>query len=132
MRTINRLVLPVLVVTLSAAAQAADLNGAWTIDASACGDVFTKEHNKLAFKPDADLHAGGIIVQGRQITGTFEKCTVKSLHDDGSNVRMIASCSDGVAISDVEFDIKISGENKITLSSKQPVPVEMPYVRCSM
>ncbi|WP_225121104.1 hypothetical protein [Bradyrhizobium sp. BRP22] len=124
--------LPVLVVTLSAAAQAADLNGAWTIDASACGDVFTKEHNKLAFKPDADLHAGGIIVQGRQITGTFEKCTVKSLHDDGSNVRMIASCSDGVAISDVEFDIKISGENKITLSSKQPVPVEMPYVRCSM
>nr|WP_249792761.1 hypothetical protein [Bradyrhizobium sp. BRP22] len=126
------MVLPVLVVTLSAAAQAADLNGAWTIDASACGDVFTKEHNKLAFKPDADLHAGGIIVQGRQITGTFEKCTVKSLHDDGSNVRMIASCSDGVAISDVEFDIKISGENKITLSSKQPVPVEMPYVRCSM
>ncbi|MFH0303369.1 hypothetical protein AAFX91_40900 [Bradyrhizobium sp. 31Argb] len=132
MRTFNRLVLSVLLVTLSAATQAADLNGAWTIDASACGDVFSKENNKLAFKPDADLHAGGIIVQGRQITGTFEKCTVKSLHDDGSNVRMIASCSDGVAVSDVEFDVKISGENKITLSSKQPVPVEMPYVRCSM
>ncbi|MGX9428484.1 MULTISPECIES: hypothetical protein [Bradyrhizobium] len=132
MRTFNRLVLSVLLVTLSAATQAADLNGAWTIDASACGDVFTKENNRLAFKPDADLHAGGIIVQGRQITGTFEKCTIKSLHDDGSNVRMIAACSDGVAISDVEFDVKISGENKITLSSKQPVPVEMPYVRCSM
>ncbi|MDI4232358.1 MULTISPECIES: hypothetical protein [unclassified Bradyrhizobium] len=132
MRTFNRLVLSVLLVTLSAATQAADLNGAWTIDASACGDVFTKENNRLAFKPDADLHAGGIIVQGRQITGTFEKCTVKSLHDDGSNVRMIASCSDGVAVSDVEFDVKISGENKITLSSKQPVPVEMPYVRCAM
>ncbi|RZN16227.1 hypothetical protein [Bradyrhizobium sp. Leo121] len=132
MRTFNRLVLSVLLVTLPAATQAADLNGAWTIDASACGDVFTKENNRLAFKPDADLHAGGIIVQGRQITGTFEKCTIKSLHDDGSNVRMIAACSDGVAISDVEFDVKISGENKITLSSKQPVPVEMPYVRCSM
>ncbi|MBO4227944.1 hypothetical protein [Bradyrhizobium neotropicale] len=132
MRTFNRLVLSVLLVTLSGATQAADLNGAWTIDASACGDVFTKENNKLAFKPDADLHAGGIIVQGRQIIGTFEKCTIKSLHDDGSNVRMIAACSDGVAISDVEFDVKISGENKITLSSKQPVPVEMPYVRCSM
>ncbi len=132
MRTFNRLVLSVLLVTLSAATQAADLNGAWTIDASACGDVFTKENNRLAFKPDADLHAGGIIVQGRQIIGTFEKCTIKSLHDDGSNVRMIAACSDGVAISDVEFDVKISGENKITLSSKQPVPVEMPYVRCSM
>ena len=132
MRTFNPLVLLVLLVTQSASTQAADLNGAWTIDTSACGDVFTKENNQLAFKRDADLHAGGIIVQGKQITGTFQKCTIKSMHDDGSNVRMIASCSDGVAVSDVEFDVKISGENRITLSSKQPVPVEMPYVRCSM
>lgn len=132
MRSFNRLVLLLVFATQSAATQAADLNGAWTIDASACGDVFTKENNKFAFKQDADLHAGGIIVQGNQIIGTFEKCTIKSMHDDGSNVRVIASCSDGVAVSDVTYDVKISGENRITLSSKQPVPVEMPYVRCSM
>jgi hypothetical protein len=132
MRSFNRLVLLLVFVTQSAATQAADLNGAWTIDAAACRDVFTKENNKFAFKPDADLHAGGIIVQGNQIIGTFEKCTIKSMHDDGSNVRVIASCSDGVAVSDVTYDVKISGENRITLSSKQPVPVEMPYVRCSM
>jgi hypothetical protein len=132
MRTFNPLVLLVLLVAQSASTQAADLNGAWTIDASACGQVFTKENNKLAFKPDADLHAGGLIVQGKQITGTFQKCTVKSLHDDGSSVKVIASCSDGIAVSDVAFDVTISGENKITLNSKEPVPVEMPYVRCSM
>jgi hypothetical protein len=130
MRTFNPLVLLILFVTQSASTQAADLNGAWTIDALACGDVFTKDNGKLAFKQDADLNAGGIIVQGRQITGTFQKCTVKSLHDDGRNVRVIASCSDGVAVSDVEFDVKISGQNRMTLSSKEPVPVEMPYVRC--
>jgi hypothetical protein len=132
MRSFNRLVLLLVFVTQSASTQAANLSGAWTIDAASCGDVFTKENNKLAFKPDADLHAGGIIVQGNQIIGTFEKCTIKSMHDDGSNVRVIASCSDGVAVSDVTYDVKISGENRITLSSKQPVPVEMPYVRCSM
>jgi hypothetical protein len=132
MRTFNRLVLLVLLVAQSASTQAADLNGAWTVDASACGKVFTKENNKLAFKQDADVNAGGLIVQGKQITGTFQKCTVKSLHDDGPNLRVIASCSDGVAVSDVAFDLKISGENKMTLSSKEPVPVEMPYVRCSM
>jgi hypothetical protein len=132
MRTFNRLVLLVLLVAQSASTQAADLNGAWTVDASACGKVFTKENNKLAFKKDADVNAGGLIVQGKQITGTFQKCTVKSLHDDGPNLRVIASCSDGVAVSDVAFDLKISGENKMTLSSKEPVPVEMPYVRCSM
>ena len=136
MRTFNPLVLLVLLVTQSASTQAADLNGAWTVDASACGEVFTKENNKLAFRPDADLHAGGVIVQGKQITGTFQKCTVKSLHDDGANVQVTASCSDGVAVSDVTFDVKISGENKFTLSSKAPVPVpvpvEMQYVRCSL
>ena len=132
MRSFNPLVLLVLLVTQSASTQTADLNGAWTIDASACGDVFTKENNKLAFKQDADLHAGGLIVQGKQITGTFQKCTVKSLHDDGPNVRLIASCSDGVSISDVAFDLTFSGENNFTLSSKEPVPVQMPYVRCPM
>ena len=132
MRVFSLLVMLVFLVTQSASTQAANLNGAWTVDASACGQVFVKENNKLTFRPDADLHAGGVIVQGKQITGTFQKCTVKSLRDDGSNVQVIASCSDGVAVSDVAFDLKISGENRITLSSKEPVPVEMPYVRCSM
>lgn len=132
MRTYNPLLLLVLLVTQSVSAQAADLNGAWTVDTASCGQVFTKENDKLAFKPDADLHAGGLIVQGRQITGTFQKCTVKSFHDDGPNVQVVASCSDGVAVSDVTFDVKISGDNRITLSSKEPVPVEMRYVRCSM
>jgi hypothetical protein len=132
MRALTPLVLSVLLVTQSAPTQAADLNGAWTIDTASCGQVFTKENNKLAFKPDADLHAGGLIVQGKQITGTFQKCTVKSMHDDGSNVKVVAACSDGVSVSDVSFDVKISGDNQITLSSKQPVPVEMQYVRCSL
>jgi hypothetical protein len=132
MRTSDPLVLLVLVVAPLASTQAADLNGAWTVDTASCGQVFTKENNKLAFKPDADLHAGGVIVQGKQITGTFQKCTVKSLHDDGSNVKVIAACSDGVAVSDVAFDVKISGDNNITLSSKEPVPVEMQYVRCPL
>jgi hypothetical protein len=128
----NPLVLFVFAVAPLASTQAADLNGAWSVDTASCGQVFTKENNKLAFKPDADLHAGGLIVQGKQITGTFQKCTVKSLHDDGSNVKVIAACSDGVAVSDVAFDVKISGENNITLSSKEPVPVEMQYVRCPL
>ena len=94
--------------------------------------MFAKENNKLVFKKDADLNAGGLIVQGKQITGTFQKCTVKSVRDDGPNKQVIASCSDGVAISDIAFDVKLSGENKITLSSKAPVAMEVPYVRCPM
>jgi hypothetical protein len=132
MRILNSLVLPALLVVQATSTLAADLNGGWTQDSSACDQVFAKENNKLVFKPDADLHAGGLIVDGKKISGTFQKCTVKSLHDDGSNVQVTAACSDGVMVSDTTFDVKISGENKITLSSKKPVPVEMPYVRCPL
>ncbi|WP_375788995.1 hypothetical protein ACE10Z_17290 [Bradyrhizobium sp. Pha-3] len=132
MRALSPLVLLALLLTQSASTEAADLNGAWTDDTSACSQIFTKENDKFAFKQDADLHAGGLIVHGNQITGTFQKCTVKSLHVDGPNVQVIAPCSDGVAVSNVAYDVKISGENSITLSSKKPVPVEMSYVRCPM
>jgi len=131
MKTIVPMVLLVLMVAQSPS-QAADLNGAWTIDTTSCGQVFTKENNKLAFKPDADMHAGGLIVHGKQITGTFQKCTVKSLRDDGANAKVIASCSDGVSVSDIAFEVTFSGDNRITLSSKEPVPVEMRYVRCPL
>ena len=132
MRTFDPLVLTVLLITQSTSTQAADLNGAWTIDTGSCAQVFTKKNNKIAFAQDADLNAGGLIIQGKQITGTFQKCTVKSFHDDGSDLKVIASCSDGVAVSDVEYDVKLSGENNMTLSSKKPVPVEMQYVRCKL
>jgi hypothetical protein len=132
MRIFKPLVLSILLIAPLASTQAADLNGAWTIDTASCGKVFTKVNNRLAFKPDADLHAGGLIVQGKQVSGTFQKCTIKSLQDDGSNVKVIAACSDGVSVSDVAYDVKFSGENNITLSSKGPVPMEMLYVRCSL
>lgn len=132
MRVFDLSMLLLLLVTQSEFAHAADLNGAWTSDPASCAQVFTKKDDKLAFKPDADLHAGGLIVQGKKITGTFQKCTVKSLRDNGANMKVIASCSDGVALSDVAFDLKISGENRITLSQKEPVPVETQYVRCSL
>jgi hypothetical protein len=132
MRLLNSLALPILLVAQSTLALAADLNGGWALDSSSCDETFAKKNNKLVFKPDADLHAGGLLVDGKKISGTFQKCIVKSLHDDGSNVQVTASCSDGVAVSDTTFDVKISGKNNITLSSKGPVPMEMPYVRCPL
>jgi len=56
----------------------------------------------------------------------------RSAQSMGSNMKLIAACSDGVMVSDVAYDVKISGENNITLSQKEPVSVEMQYVRCQL
>ena len=123
MRIFDPLLLLLLRVVQSASTQAADLNGGWALESSACDKVFTKENNKLAFKPDAESLRGRFDRRWKENKRHIsKKCIVKSLHDDGSNVQVIAACSDGVAVSDTKFDVKILGENKITLSSKEPVP----------
>ena len=132
MRIFNLWVPLVLLVSQSASTKAADLTGAWASNAAPCDRVFTKKNNKIAFKEDADLNAGGLIIQGKQITGTMGKCTIKSLHDEGSNVKLIAACSDGVMVSDVAYDVKISGENNMTLTQKEPMSVVSRNAVCSL
>jgi len=119
-------------VSFSPSTQAADLSGAWAGDASVCSKVFVKNNNKISFTPDSELYGGGFIVEGNRATGTFQKCNIKSMKDDGANIHLIAACSTGVMVSDLQFTVKFVGDNQITLSSAGPVNTETPYVRCPL
>jgi hypothetical protein len=119
-------------VFFSPSTQAADISGAWASDPSVCSKVFVKNNNRISFTPDAELYGGGFIVEGNRATGTFQKCNIKSMKDDGANVHLIAACSDGVAVSDLQFTVKLVGDNQITVSSAGPVNMENPYVRCPL
>jgi len=128
------LALPVLVaaLSLSSSTHAADLSGAWASDLSVCTKVFVKNNNRISFTPDAELYGGGFIVEGNRATGTFQKCNIKSLKNDGANVHLVAACSDGVMVQDLQFTVKRVGDNQITVSSAGPVAMENPYVRCPL
>jgi hypothetical protein len=116
----------------SPSTDAADLNGAWASDASVCNKVFVKSNNRISFAPDAELYGGGFLVEGDRATGTFQKCSIKSMKDDGTEVHLIASCSTGVEISNLRFTVKVVGHDQITVSSNGAVDVTTPYVRCPM
>jgi hypothetical protein len=124
-----------LIVTITASSPsvyAADLNGAWASDASVCSKVFVKNENTILFAPDSELYGGGLIIEGNRASGSFQKCKIKSMHDDGSNVHVIAACSDGVMVQELRFDVKVVDHNQITLSSGGSVSAENPLTRCSM
>ena len=127
---------PALLVLLAAVplspTQAADINGAWASDSSVCNKVFVKNNNRISFAPDAELYGGGFVVEGNRVTGTFQQCKVKSMKNDGADVHLIAACSDGVMVSDLQFTVKLVGDNQITVSSTGPVNMENPYVRCPL
>jgi len=119
-------------VSLSPSTHAADISGAWASDASVCSKVFVKNNNRISFTPDAELYGGGFIVEGNRASGTFQKCNIKSIKNDGTNVHLIAACSDGVMVSDLQFTVTPVGDNQITVSSTGPVSMTNPYVRCPL
>jgi hypothetical protein len=113
-------------------ADASDLNGAWAEDHSVCSKVFVKGGSKILFTPDAELYGSGVLIEGRQATGTFQKCRIKSSRTDGNILHILAACSTGVMISDTEVTVKVIDDNNIALTLDGPDPMEHALVRCSM
>jgi hypothetical protein len=113
-------------------ALAADLNGAWAQDHTVCSKMFVKGGNKILFAPNAELYGSGMLIEGKQATGSFQKCRVKSTRADGDVLHILAACSTGVMVSDTEVTVKVVDENNITLTLDGPDPIEHSLVRCSM
>jgi hypothetical protein len=118
--------------SLSVPVYAADLSGNWATDASVCSKVFVKQGTRVSFAADAELYGGGLIIEGKRVTGSFQKCIIKSMHEEGAEIHLIASCSTGVMTQDVRVVVKIIGSNQMTLSSAEPVKMEVSYVRCTL
>lgn len=117
--------------SLPAPGQAFDMNGAWASD-GVCSKVFEKSSSGISFRPDAELYGGGILVQGNRATGTFQKCTIKSMKTEGDTIHLIAACSTGVMVEELRFDVKVVTDDKITLSPKGTVSMETSYLRCTL
>ena len=67
-----------------ASAEAADLAGAWTTDASVCSKVFVKNGAGVSFAKDAELSGSGFIIEGSQIRGPAATCRIKATKEDGA------------------------------------------------
>jgi hypothetical protein len=118
--------------SLTPGAWAADLNGAWAQDPTVCSKVFRKDGNKILFTSNAELYGSGVLIEGKQATGSFQKCRIKSTRTDGDVLHVLAACSTGVLVSDTEVTVKVVDENNITLTLDGSDPIEHSLVRCSM
>jgi hypothetical protein len=52
------------------------------------------------------------------------------MKDDGTDVHLIAACSTGVEVSNLQFTVKIVSHDQITVSSNEAVSITSSYVRC--
>ncbi|HMJ50299.1 MAG TPA: hypothetical protein VK440_07025 [Burkholderiales bacterium] len=117
---------------VSPAANAVDLNGAWANDIAVCSKIFEKKNNTISMTRDSDMHGSGFIIDGNQIRGKVATCTVKSRKEDGSLLQLVATCSTDVALSAVQFSLKMDSENQMTRVFPGIPEMSVLYVRCPL
>ncbi|HET9718432.1 MAG TPA: hypothetical protein VFP60_19860 [Pseudolabrys sp.] len=112
------------------AAGAVDLEGAWASDASACEKIFQVKNKVISIRRDSDLHGSGFILDRNQLRGKMAKCAVKSRKEEANLVNMIAVCSTDIALSTVQFSLRLDSENQLTRVFPGIPEMSVSYSRC--
>jgi hypothetical protein len=125
-------VLSVLLCCAAAPAQAAELTGAWSTDASLCNKVFVKNGARISFSKESELSASGFIIDGREIRGPTATCRIKRTKEDGAVTHMIAACATDIMLSDVQLSLRSVSADEIFRLFPNMEGMEIRYYRCPM
>lgn len=112
-------------------ANAFDLNGAWTTDASNCAKVFVTKNNKMSMTRNADVYGGGFIARGDDIRGQARTCKIMNRKEDGGVLTLIVNCSTEIAVlGRQQLSLKIDGDDRVTRIFPAYPEMGTSYYRC--
>jgi hypothetical protein len=110
---------------------ATDLTAAWATDAAVCAKVFVKDGNTISFAQDSDFYGSGIIIDKTRIRVKMATCSIKSRKEDGAVINLNLVCAGDALITNVQFNLKIDDENRITRIFPGSPELNTSYFRCS-
>ena len=116
----------------SHSANALDLNGAWANNGSACSKIFQKSGKTLNFTSNSDAFGSGFIIENDKIRGKASTCIVKTRKEDANLIHLVASCSTDVALSTMQFSVKVVDENTIVRVFLGLEELNTTYSRCPL
>ncbi len=131
LRFARRFVLFAGVMLLPVQASAFDLSGAWATDAGLCSQVFTKKGSGVEFTELSDLFGSGFIIEGSRIRGKNGRCTITSRKEDGDNIELAAACASSVMTQNLNFSLKIVGDNSLSRVFQEIPGMTLKYTRCT-
>jgi len=112
-------------------AGAIELTGAWASEADLCGQVFTKQGNRVAFTELSELYGSGFIIEGDAIRGKSAKCTIKSRKETGQDIEISAACATSIMNENLKLTIKVIDDNNINRIFPDMSGMSIKYSRCS-
>jgi hypothetical protein len=113
-------------------ARAADINGAWASDRSACNTLFVKKNGVTSITDASEAHGSGFVIDQGRLKGKLVDCAIKTRREDGRVVHLIAACATDVALSDVQFSLRVDGEDKVTRLFAGIPEMQISYFRCHL
>lgn len=127
----NRVTVGLAIVSqLAIHASAAQLNGAWANDPSACAKIFLMKDNKLSMSDHSDLFGTGFIIDGDQFTDHFVTCRIKDRKHDASTVRLVTDCSTNLGKFADEIVLRIDDTDRLTRFNAGSREAGLTYFRC--
>jgi hypothetical protein len=114
----------------SVSAQADDLNGAWASNLSVCDQIFVKNASSVSFSEASESHGSGFIIEDDRLRGRMVNCAIKARKSDGKLVHLIAACSTDVALTPMQFSLRMDGKDRITRVFPGIPEMDIAYFRC--
>ena len=114
------------------AAAAFELDGAWTTDADKCNQVFVqnKATKALDFAEFPGVYGGGFIAEPDRLRSKFVNCKIKVKKEIGQDLNLVAACATDIMLSDVQFVLRIEGDDKIVRVFPGMEDIALEYHRC--
>jgi hypothetical protein len=109
-----------------------DLDGAWTSQADICKNIFMRTGKATSFRPDAETYGGGFIIEGNSIRGQAAQCIIKARKEIGDVMHLVAVCSTGIMIDQMQMSFKVHDQNKLARIFPGMEDLETLYVRCPL
>lgn len=115
-----------------AEARAIELTGAWATHADLCGQVFTKQDNRVVYAEFSEVFGSGLIIDGDRIKGRTGTCTIKSRKQEGNSLELSAACASSIMTQDLRFSLKIIDDNNFARSFPEIAGLSLNYTRCKL
>jgi hypothetical protein len=96
---------------LAAPAQAADMNGAWAIDVTACDNIFARNGDRIRFRSGAHRYGNAFILENDRIRGRIATCKIKGRQSQDGE--FTAACS-GNVIDTANFTLKVIDNQQLS------------------
>lgn len=89
------------------AASIKELQGAWTMNGTDCGDIFKRTGEAIEFKDREASTSTGLLFSDNKVTGPLAICNVKSIRRKNSHLSAQLSCETTMVMENITeiFDI---------------------------